>query len=157
MFKRILVPLDGSRFSIRALPFASDVAKRFGAQIVLIQVIKEILPIAMDAPGRGGPYIQEMFIEEARQQDKEILARSRRYLSRKVRELAGQGIKGSYCIMIGETTSSIEKCCQKEEIDLLIITTHGRGGFKRAILGSIADEVIRNSTIPVLVIRPYHR
>jgi nucleotide-binding universal stress UspA family protein len=157
VFKRILVPLDGSRFSISALPYTIDIAKRFRAHIVLLQVVQEILPIAMAAPSGGGPAIKEMFLKESRQQDKKTLTRSRRYLSRKIRELAAQGIKGSYCIMVGEPATSINECCQKEDIDLVVMTTHGRGGFKRTILGSVTDEIIRGSTVPILVIKPQRR
>ena len=157
MLKRILVPLDGSRFSIRALPYTIDFAKRFDAHIVLLQVIQELLPNAMAYSGRGGPTIRRNFREEVDQKDKETLRRSRRYLSRKVRELTAQGIKGSYCVMVGKAATSIIECCHKEDIDLVVMTTRARGGFKRAILGSVTDEVIRISTIPIMVINPQHR
>ena len=154
MFKRILVPLDGSRFSTRALPNAVEVANRFDAEVVLVRVVTQTMQAsAMATPSRGGPAIQEMFIEEARRQDKRNVAYLRRYLQKKLRELAAQGIKGSYHIMVGDPVLSIKEFCQKEDIDLVVMTTHGRGGLKRAILGSVSDEIIRGCGVPVLAIK----
>ena len=58
---------------------------------------------------------------------------------------------------MGTPAKSIIEFCQKEGVDLVVMTTHGRNGLKRAFVGSIADEVIRESGVPVLVIRPQRR
>jgi nucleotide-binding universal stress UspA family protein len=90
----------------------------------------------------------------ALENDKWYAARSKRYLSGKARAIRSQYIKASYHVVIGEPAPSIISFATKEHIDLLVMTTHGKGGLKRAIMGSVADTVIRESGKPVLVVRP---
>jgi nucleotide-binding universal stress UspA family protein len=155
MFKLILVPLDGSRFSSRALTYGIDIAQRFGAKLILMQAIPAAT-LAMPAAEAVGPSpaATEILVEEARKQDKRNIASAKRYLTRKLKEVDSHGVSNSYRIVIGDPAYTIMSLCKKEHIDLVVMTTHGKSGFKRAILGSVADEVIRGSKIPVLVIRP---
>ena len=81
------------------------------------------------------------------------VAHARRYLSRKVREVTSKGIKCSNHIKVGQRACSITKFCQKEHMDLVIMTIHGKGGLRRATMGSVADEVIRTYKVPVLASR----
>ncbi len=155
MFERILVPLDGSRFSTRAVLYAIEVAKRFDAHIILMQVVKPatLVPI-VTVSDMGSPVAIEMAVEVARRQDKRNITYAKRYLRRKLREITSQGIKGSYQVVSGDAAVSIMELCKKEHIALVAMTTHGKGGIRRAIMGSVADKVIRSSEVPVLVIRP---
>ena len=156
MFKRLLVPLDGSRFGTRALKYVDEIARRFDAEVVLIQVIKPPAPVsAMTGvmPGTG-PTAVEVSMEVALEEDKRRRAHAVRYLGRKVRENRAKGIRTSYKLMFGNPAKSIMKLSRRENIDLVVMSTHGKGGLKRALLGSVADEVIRESKKPVLVVRP---
>jgi nucleotide-binding universal stress UspA family protein len=155
MFKKILVPLDGSRFSVRALPYATELAQRFGAEVMLIQIVEPATPlIAPAAPGMESPVVTEAAMQQERIQNKRKISRARRYLSRKLREIAPEGVKAASHVEVGLPADSIMEVCQKEKIDLVVMTTHGRSGLKRALMGSVADKVIRESGHPVLVIRP---
>jgi nucleotide-binding universal stress UspA family protein len=157
MFKRILVPLDGSRFGSRAIQYATDVAQRFAAEVILMQVVKPttLVPATTGmAPGIEGLAPAEITVQAALEEDKRNAAYAKRYLSGKAREIRSQGIKVKYEVIIGEPAQSIKKFAQKGHIDLVVMTTHGKSGLKRAIMGSVADAVIRESGKPVLVVRP---
>jgi len=157
MFKRILVPLDGSRFGSRALQYATEVAQHFGAEVVLMQVVKPTTPVAtttgIDA-GMESPAIAELAMQAALEEDKRNSARAKRYLSGKTRGMKPRDIKGSYQVAVGDPAQSIMSFAQKEHIDLVVMATHGKSGLKRAFMGSVADAVIRESGKPVLVVRP---
>jgi len=155
MFKRLLVPLDGSRFGSRALRYAIAVAQHFGAEVILIRVIRPATPmIAAEAHGVASPAESEIAVQAALEADKQNVARAKRYLRDKVRAIKSRHIKASYQVTIGEPAQSIMQFSKKENISLIVMTTHGKSGLKRAVMGSIADVVIRESGKPVLVIRP---
>ncbi|MDP2731295.1 MAG: universal stress protein [Dehalococcoidales bacterium] len=156
MFKRILVPLDGSRFSSSALRYASEIAQRFEAEVILIQIVKPATPVSVVpsmVSGMESPATAEITAQAALAEDKRNVARAKRYLNGKVRGIKSQGIKVSYRTEVGEPALSIIRFAQKGHIDLVVMTTRGKGGLRRAVLGSIADEVVRKSGKPVLVIR----
>jgi nucleotide-binding universal stress UspA family protein len=155
MFKRLLVPLDGSPFASRALRYATEVAKRFGSEVILIQVIKPATPVV-----NGGEFAgitataAEIAVQAAEETNKRNAARAGRYLRGKVRGLRSREIQSSYRVLIGEAAPSIIEFSEKEKIDLVVMTTSGKSGLRRAFLGSVADAVIRQSGKPVLVLRP---
>ena len=155
MFKRLLVPLDGSRFALRALRYAAEVAQRFSAEVILIQVIKPTTPV-IDAGVAVGvsPAAAEITVQAAREADQRNAARARRYLGGKVGVMRSRHIQSSYHVLMGDAARSIIEFSEKEKIDLVVMTTHGKSGLKRALMGSVADVVIRESGKPVLVIRP---
>jgi len=159
MFKKILVTLDGSRLSRRALPYATEVAKHFDAEVTLMQVVPPtpltIIPAVPD--GMTGPIETQLAVQAARRQDRKNTARARRYLGRLVRELTAQGIQATSDVRGGSPAKSIIAFSRRNHIDLVVMTTQGKTGLRRAIMGSVADEVIRESGIPVLVIRPQRR
>jgi len=155
MFKRLLVPLDGSRFASRALPYAAALAERFGAEVILIQVIKHATPV-IDAGATVGVALggSEIAVQAALDADKRNTARARRYLSAKVQAIESRHMRSSYRVLTGDVARSIMEFSEKESIDLVVMTTHGKSGLRRAVMGSVADAVIRQSGKPVLVIRP---
>lgn len=157
MFKRILVPLDSSRFSSQAIRYATKVAQRFDAEVILVQAIHPatLMPVMTeDLTTVESPATAKMAIEAAFSEDNRHITRAKRYLSRKIGGIRSHGIKGSYHVIIGDPPESIMEFAWKEHIDLVVMTTHGKGGLKRAIMGSVADAVIRKSGKPVLVVRP---
>lgn len=157
MFKKILVPLDGSRFASRSLKYGVEIAQRFDAEMILMQVEKPTTPLtASDGlqPGMQSPAAAKVAVQIALDEDKRNVSKAKRYLSRKVRELKGKKIACSYHVNIGNPAESIILYAQKKKIDLIIMTSHGKSGIIRAVMGSVADEVVRNSGKPVLVIRP---
>jgi len=156
MYKRILVPLDRSTFSTRALKYAIDLAPRYGAKLILLTVIEpaKVMPLVVDPTGLSSPILASTAIEQAQILEAQERERSRRYLARKVNQLKKRGIDAEYVLAYGQPADTIMKIAREKKADLIVMATHGRTGLKRAIMGSVAEKVIRESSQPVLVIRP---
>jgi nucleotide-binding universal stress UspA family protein len=154
MFKRILVPLDGSRFSSQALSYASDIAKRYQSELVIIRVVPPATVIPSSTATEMGvdPTAARIAVQSARIQDRLNVTRARKYLQQKLRAITKQGIEGSYHIAMGEPGKSIIQYSAEKRVDLIVMMTSGKGGLKRAILGSVADEVTRKAGVPVLLV-----
>lgn len=154
MFNKVLVPLDGSRYSARALPYAVEIAKRFSSEVLLLQVVQ---PTPIKIPPVGGDAMVnaqaiEMIERSAKAQDKKEVSRAKRYLLKQSEKILG--IKSSYRVELGEPAETIIEFSRRESVELVVMTTSGKSGLKRAFLGSVADKVIRESGIPVLAVRP---
>jgi nucleotide-binding universal stress UspA family protein len=155
VIEKILVPMDGSRQSLKALTYAIDAAKCFSASIVLLRVVTlSMLEMAWNSPSSGGPIIKQDFLKQADRQDKKTMTHVRKYLRDKVKIVSDNDIAGSFRVMVGDPADSIKQCCKEEKIDLVVMNANNKGWLKRAIMGSVTDEVIRTSTVPVLVLRP---
>ncbi len=154
VFKRVLVPLDGSRLSSRALPYAVEIASKFAAGIHLVRIVRPAIPVTASTGMTTSPAAVEVAMEGALIEDRRNAARARKYLKRKLRELRSARNNISYQVVIGDPARSIIDIANDDEIDLVVMTTHGASGLKRAIMGSVADRVIRESGKPVMVIRP---
>lgn len=158
MIEKILVPLDGSRKSLKALSYAIDTAKCFNGSIVILRVITlSMLEMAWNSPSSGGPVIKQDFLKEADRRDKRTMSRIRKYLRDKLKMVTDSGVEGSFRVMVGDPADSIKQCCQEEKIDLIVMNANNRGWLKRAIMGSVTDEILRTSSVPVLVLRPKNK
>ena len=159
MFKRILVPLDGSRFSSQALSYASDIAKRYQSKLIIIRVVPPTTVIPSSTATEIGvdPVASRIAVQSARVQDRINVMRVRKYLQQKARATTKQGVEGTYHIAIGEPGKSIARYSAEKRVDLIVMMTHGKGGLKRAILGSVADEVTRKAGVPVLLVPKQRR
>jgi nucleotide-binding universal stress UspA family protein len=155
MFKKILVPLDGSRLSSKALPYADELARKFNGEVTLLRVVKPTTPVIITDPsGIGGSMGAQVSIEAARITDKQNTTNAERYLHTQVKRLKDKGIKATSLVIVGGYAESIIKCYHKNRMSIVVMTTHGRSGFKRAILGSVADKVIHEPGLSVLVVHP---
>lgn len=143
MFRRILVPLDGSSLAEHALPLAARLAKVSGSTITLLHISS----ITMEY----GPYMAQPFVYTESMLEDE-LAQARLYLDDIARSSLLKDITIHKEAMSGEVAQGILDFAQSEAADLIVICSHGRTGFKRWALGSIAQKVARYSTKPVLVV-----
>jgi nucleotide-binding universal stress UspA family protein len=150
----VLVPLDGSELAEKVLPAVRDLAGRLRLRVVLVRVLT---PLYFGPPEAYVP----MFGVNIQSQ-KELLAQARtaatRYLNGKVDRLSGEGIADvSYVLIDGGVegaAAGIIDLAKKSAHGLVAMSTHGRSGIGRWILGSVAERVVRHSSEPVLVIRP---
>lgn len=156
MFSKILVCLDGSRFSSKALPYASEIARQFKSEIILLNVVRPASVTVVPSIPEGGvsPLAMQVMADNARQQDKNNYMNLTRYLKRKTRQLKAKGMRASFQVVTGEPAQEILKFCRQNKIDLVVMTTTGKSGIKRAILGSTTDVIMRAPGFPVLAIRP---
>ena len=159
MFSRILVPLDGSKFASRALDVAFEVAEYFSAELILVRVIHPV-KTPLIAAGTYSETISaqsaELAMEIALKDEARRKKQAERYLKRKVRTVC-QTVPISWEVATGQPGKEIIKLAKKRKVDLIIMSAHGTGGIKRAILGSVADEVSRKSGKSVMIIHPRQR
>lgn len=153
MFTKILVPLDGSDAAEAALPPAMEIARRFDAEIVLLQVTPGYGPAlaatAAESFGASGSVAAAVEMEEAA----EVAATA--YLDA-VRD--EYGAAWATLVADGDSASAIVEQAQAASIDLIVMATHARSGLRRLFLGSVADDVIRRAGgIPVLVVHAEER
>lgn len=156
MFNRILVPLDGSPLAEGAIPHAEQFARIFGSSIILLQVLD---PTSYhENPTSLDPLSWQIRKAEADIYMKGIAARIREHLHIQ-KQHAGEGSANKsrveYVIREGKTAENIVAFAQAENIDLLVISTHGSGGISRWNLSSVTQKVINLIYLPVLLIRAY--
>ena len=153
MFSDILVPLDGSELSERALPMAQKLAQSSEATVHLIHMVS--LEHELGA-GRGIESVQaaEMELDMARRLTESRLHRGRTYLEEKGSQLSGSGIKveTDFAVKAGDPAENIIDYVKEHSISLVVMTTHGHGGVRRLLVGSVTDRVIRSCEVPVLVV-----
>lgn len=155
MFERIVVPLDGSRLSAQAVPYASEIGKRFDTELILVRVLSPSgLAVVPQTTSMENALATDIIAQEARVKDVDNAANAKRYLMNWAQALKTQGVKVSYQVTIGTPAKSIMELATAQQASLIVMMSHGRGWFKRAIMGSVADEIVRGSSIPVLIIRP---
>jgi nucleotide-binding universal stress UspA family protein len=151
MFKKILVCLDGSELAEQILPYVKAQAKSFKSTVVLLHVTPEPVLEAPGIPGEPGYAVQtkSMFQEMGKE-----MVRAEEYLDNLALGFKKMGIRTKCEILEGLAGELIVKYAQTNKINLIAMATHGRSGVGRMILGSTADFVIRESGLPILIIRP---
>ncbi len=144
MYKKILVPLDGSELSACSLEHVKQTGA--GSDVILFRVI-EPLPVNDLAAWAQAGYMVSDVIKRAKEN-------ARQALSLAAEKLAGHGISARVEVIEGRAAEAILEYAEKNQVDLIIISSHGRSGISRFAFGSVADRVVRHSKIPVLVITP---
>ncbi len=141
--RHILVPLDGSDFAEQSLPAARSLAEAFNARITLASVV----PVQRLSENAPIPQWQHEQVE-----------RSRTKLSAYLETVAGglreAGMTVDQEVLVGSVAESINRLADEKNIDIVVYSTRGRGGFQRWLLGSVASRLIQLLTKPLLIIRP---
>ena len=141
MYKRILVPLDGSRLAEQALPHAAIQAEQFGAEIYLLKVL--------------GPIPEPIMVsrEIVRGAETASARLAQTYLEGIAAGLQERGIPTKTATVEGKPYVEIIRFAEAEEIDLIVMSTRGHSGLSRWLLGSVADRVVRGATVPLLLVQ----
>jgi len=137
--KKILVPLDGSKFSIESLHEAILLAKQFGARITGLCVIPLTPPVAM-------PELQTPFKSYMTDGAAKFMADATKIASR-------NGVRFQGKLIYGEASTEIAKFANDKKYDLVVIGSRGRSEIKELFLGSVSSAVVHRSQVPVLVIK----
>ena len=143
MYKKILVPLDGSKLAEAALPHAEAIAKSEGAEIILLRV--PLMPIT------------EFFTREPALAVKihdEEQAEAIHYINMKAEDLKKAHIKVTAITQDGMVPETILAVAEETHADMIAMSTHGRTGLRRWLMGSVADRVVHHAHIPVMLIHP---
>ncbi len=141
MYKRVLIPLDGSALAEQALPHALAQARLFEAELILLQVL---------APLPHSPLLGEPARERAQTS---LNASAHEYLERLVARVQEHGIRVRAVTVEGSPSMAITEFAEANELDLIVMTTRGQSGLSRWLMGSVADRVVRAAAVPVLLVR----
>jgi len=149
MYKKILVPLDGSKLAECALPYAEALAKGCDAEkVILVSVTERVQGYrAFEEPSQ--PLGQQLVPEAFGKQEEQ----AQKYLGRIAKAMEAKGIKVSTDVLLGDPAEEIVIYAKHPGCDLIVISSHGRSGVSRWTHGSVADRVFRGSPVPVLMVK----
>lgn len=151
VYRRILVPHDGSAFAERVLPHATELAKAYQAEVHLLEVIPIQTP-ALLAPELSVDAEPDLALEALEEAQEALRESGRSRLEGVAAHLQREGITARWSVVDGDPVQEILAYVSKNEIDLIAMATHGRTGLARAILGSVTDALLRKGNRPLLVV-----
>ncbi len=138
MYKRVLLPLDGSELAEVALAYAKGIASRLGLEVLLLHVAgkgeSDSLPL------------HRAYIEQ-------VCERLRREMAEVQEKIGGKAVTVKGEVVMGYAADEILRYAGEKEVDLILMATHGRSGIRRWVMGSVADKILRSSAFPVLLVR----
>ena len=143
MYKKILVPLDGSPLAEAVLPHAEALAKSEGAELILLRVaVTPARYLFAHNPAEGNNII------------KMIEKETEDYMKAEVAKLQEEGFTVTGITRDGVAPDEILEVAEETHADVIAMSTHGRSGVQRWLMGSVADRVVHYSHIPVMLIHP---
>ena len=148
MYKKILVPVDGSELAECVLPHVASIAKGCGAQTIVF--VRAIEPVQMMADADGGGSFTN---EDIKDIAKETRDNTENYLSQLVERTKHYGVNIQSEGLFGKAAEVIADYATNNEVDLIVISTHGRSGVSRWVWGSVANRILRSACVPVMMIR----
>lgn len=141
MYRRILLPLDGSALAEQALPHAIAMAECFQSELILLQVL-----IPLPRP----PTTTKAVL----QRTEEATAISvHEYLERVADDVQDHGITVQMIALEGRPHFQIIQCAETNQVDLIVMCSRGQSGLSRWMIGSVSDRVMRGADMPVLLVR----
>ena len=138
MFRNVMLPLDGSALADAAFPLAVDVAKRCGAHLHLVRVHQTPTPTP------------EVLVSP--QYDTLLHEWEQETMLKRLDQARSRGIDGSAVLIDGAIVEELQGYAKAANIDLIIMSTHGRSGIARVVMGSVAERLLRTSGVPVLLL-----
>ena len=145
----ILFPIDLTENSSKILPYVLSVSEKYDSTIYLLHVVPDLQKWAKQYISHTSPYASlDMFKKEA-------LEGAEKAMDRVCEEQLQSCPNFQRRIVSGDPATTILKAIETEDIDMVIMGTHGRKGLEHIILGSVAENVVKKSPVPVLTINPY--
>lgn len=143
MYKRALVPLDGSMIAEAIVPFILEIAGPLDMEVALLRVVVPSPPLVIEGSTHA-------VVEDA----EKLRADAEQYLESIATALRARGVRVTTHVRYGgDAVGEITAAARETGADLIAMTTHGRGGFGRLLFGSIAEAVLRQAEIPVFLMR----
>jgi nucleotide-binding universal stress UspA family protein len=142
VYRRVLVPLDGSPLAESVLPLLMEIAGPLDMAIALVRVLEPVPPMAVEGTRHFVP--DDI---EARRRDAE------EYLAPIAAGLRARGVDTTWEVRVGRPESEILTAARERETDLIAMSTHGRSGLGRLLFGSVAEQVLRRAEVPVFLMR----
>ncbi len=141
MYKRALIPLDGSMVAESILPFILEVAGPLDMEVALLRVLVPVPPMTVEG--------MQVVIEDAGR----LRAEAEEYLASIAAELRAKGVRVTTAVRRGEPVAEILAGAREADADLIAMTTHGRSGLSRLLFGSVAAAVLSHAEVPVFLMR----
>ncbi len=145
MYKKIMVPLDGSQVAECVIPHIETIAKKSTTKVELVSVIEPL-----EIPTKGKIALSD---DEIKQIETEGKKEAAKYLEQVSDQLTQAGIKVDTVILSGRAADRLVRYAVNNGVDLIIMATHGRSGISRLFWGSVAEKILRATDIPVLLIK----
>lgn len=142
VYRRALVPLDGSMIAEAIVPFILEIAGPLDMEVALLRVVVPAPPLVIE--GSTHAVVEDM---------PKLRADAEEYLASIAAALRGRRVRVTTYVRTGEAVGEILAGARESEADLIAMTTHGRGGLGRLLFGSIAEAVLRQAEIPVFLMR----
>jgi nucleotide-binding universal stress UspA family protein len=147
MYERILVPTDGSHVAQQAVDYAVDLAATYGAELHALYVVD------IDAVSFGLGTEQVDRIRQGRFDEmEELRERATEATGYVARTAAERGVPVVEHTGVGHPHSVVTDYAEEHDVDIIVMGSHGRGGIRRALLGSVTERVLRSTHRPVLVV-----
>ncbi len=147
-FSKIIAATDFSEDSVRALQFAEELARKFGAETIVLHVDQPLAPVMLTP--EFGPGLDAGAMSRIAEEQR-LLAQ--RELDQIVGRLRDGGLKARSLLRVGAPFVEIISAAQSEGADLIVMGTHGRTGLAHILLGSVAERVVQKAPCAVLTIR----
>jgi len=145
MYKKIMVPLDGSQVAECVIPHIETISGKSATRVELVTVVEPL-----DIPTRGQIAISD---DEIKQIDNEGKNEATKYLKQVSSRLTKAGVNTDTVILSGKPADSLVSYAVNNGVDLIIMATHGRSGISKIFWGSVAEKILRATDIPVLLIK----
>ena len=145
MFSKILVPLDGSSLSEKALDPAVEMASKNDSEIILLEAVQDSLAAVPEARYHVPP--KEVY---------RSAVMSMKYLQSIATRLRMKGNRVRCHVQEGDPCSSILSYAHREDVDVIVMSTHGRSGISRMVMGSVASKVAITTHRPVVLVKAHH-
>jgi nucleotide-binding universal stress UspA family protein len=143
--KKILFPTDLTENSSRVLPYVLSASEKYNSTIYLLHVIQDVYQWAPGYASQPSAAVLRREAQECCEKD--------------MKRFCEEKLQGYPCfqtsVVLGDPASEIIKTIESEDVDLVVMGTHGRRGLKHVIFGSVAENVVKKSPVPVLTINPY--
>jgi nucleotide-binding universal stress UspA family protein len=151
MFKKILVCLDGSAIAERIIPFVKDEASTTGSKIILLRVVNIPGGLTLDIPGFPAIPLRDSKMPEHLQKEDNA---AKAYLRKVAQPIRDRGIQVMCKTLFGTPGHTIINYANENKIDLIAISSHGHSGLRNVLFGSVAEYILRESSLPILLTRP---
>jgi nucleotide-binding universal stress UspA family protein len=149
MYKKILVPLDGSKLAECALPHVEELAKGCDTEEVILVSVTERVKGYRELEDPGQPMGRRLVPEAFGKKEKQ----AQKYLDRIAKAMQAKGINVSTEVLLWKPAEAIIGYAKQSKCDLIVMASHGHSGLTRWAFGSVADKVLRASGVPVLIVR----
>jgi nucleotide-binding universal stress UspA family protein len=155
MYKKIMVPLDGSELAECVLPHVDALARGCDvADVVLVRVAEPSF-VPTGAYSDGGMTVAAPDMVRIREEERQVVRQNaEQYLDRIVKSPSFANIRIRREVLEGPVAETLADYAEKNGVDLIVICTHGRTGVRRWVWGSVADRMLRAACVPVFMVRP---